>query len=114
MIAADFAVLSFGVTAYEAAACALPAIHVCLTEDHALSSSAMARAGMAVSLGLAANVETVRLAEAIGEMLANEVGRGAMSACARSLVDGRGTERIARVIAAGRLSRRPSADSAPR
>jgi spore coat polysaccharide biosynthesis protein SpsF len=100
MIAADLAVLAFGVTAYEAAASALPAVHLCLTEDHALSSSAMARAGMAVSLGLAANVETVRLAEVIGEMLANEVGRGAMGACARSLVDGRGTARIAEVIAA--------------
>ena len=100
MLAADLAVLSFGVTAYEAAACALPALHLCLTDDHALSSSAFAQAGLAVSLGLAKDVEKARLAEAVGAMLADRAGRNAMGARARRLVDGNGAARISDVIAA--------------
>lgn len=102
MLAADFAVLSFGVTAYEAAACALPAVHLCLTDDHALSSSAMEEAGIAVSLGLAEAVEEARLVEAVEVLLADNAGRGAMGTRARSLVDGGGLLRIASVITAGR------------
>jgi spore coat polysaccharide biosynthesis protein SpsF len=102
MLAADLAVLSFGVTAYEAAACALPAVHLCLTDDHALSSSAFAQAGIAVSLGRAEDVEEARLVEVVEGMLADNAGRGAMGARARSLVDGEGLARIARVIAARR------------
>jgi spore coat polysaccharide biosynthesis predicted glycosyltransferase SpsG len=102
MLAADLAVLSFGVTAYEAAACALPAVHLCLTEDHALSSSVFAQAGLAVSLGRADQVEEARLAEVVGSMLADHAGRRAMGARARDLVDGAGTARIAAVLAAGR------------
>jgi spore coat polysaccharide biosynthesis protein SpsF len=102
MLAADLAVLSFGVTAYEAAACALPAVHLCLTDDHALSSSAMAQAGIAMSLGRAEDVEEARLVEAIEGMLADNAGRGAMGARARSLVDGKGAARIAMVITARR------------
>lgn len=102
MLTADLAVLSFGVTAYEAAACALPAVHLCLTDDHALSSSSFAQAGLAVSLGRAEDVEGARLVEAIEGILADNAGRGAMGARARSLVDGQGLARIARVITARR------------
>jgi len=102
MLAADLAVLSFGVTAYEAAACALPAVHVCLTDDHALSSSAFVEAGLAVSLGLAEDLREARLAEAVEGMLADPERPRAMGARARSVVDGRGAVRIAEVIATRR------------
>ena len=102
MLEADLAVLSFGVTAYEAAACSLPAVHLCLTDDHALSSSAFADAGIAVSLGRADQVEETGLAEGVESMLADHVGRTAMGARARRLVDGKGAARIAEVLAAGR------------
>jgi spore coat polysaccharide biosynthesis protein SpsF len=102
MLAADLAVLSFGVTAYEAAACALPAVHLCLTDDHALSSSVFPQAGVAVSLGLAEDVEEARLVEVVEGMLADHEGRGAMGVRARCLVDGNGAARIAEVIATRR------------
>jgi spore coat polysaccharide biosynthesis protein SpsF len=102
MLAADLAVLSFGVTAYEAAACALPALHVSLTEDHALSSSAFVEAGLAVSLGLAEDLREARLAEAVEGMLADPERMRVMGSRARSLVDGRGAARIAEVIATRR------------
>lgn len=98
MLAADMAVLSFGVTAYEAAACALPAIHLCLTPDHAIAASAMDQAGIAVSLGLAGDVADADAAEAIESMLADAAGRAAMGARARGLVDGNGAARIADVL----------------
>jgi len=99
MLDADLGVLSFGVTAYEAAACALPAAHVCITEDHALSSSVFADADIAVSLGLAGDVQETRLAEAIDELLAESTRLRAMGRRARNLVDGGGATRIAEVIA---------------
>ena len=51
--AADVALCAFGVTAYELAAYGVPALYLCLTEDHALSASAFEHAGMGLSLGLA-------------------------------------------------------------
>ncbi len=98
MLEADLGVLSFGVTAYEAAACALPAIHLCLTEDHARSSSAFAGAGIAISLGRAAEVDETRLAEVVEATLADATSREAIGARARRLVDGAGAARIAEVI----------------
>lgn len=102
MLAADLAILSFGVTAYEAAACALPAVHLCLTDDHALSSAAFEQSGLAVSLGRADQIDPMRLAEAVGAMLNDPARRDAMGARARRLVDGNGAARIADVINAGR------------
>jgi spore coat polysaccharide biosynthesis protein SpsF len=103
MVAADLGVLSFGVTAYEAAACALPAVHLCLTDDHALSSSAFVEAGLAVSLGLAEAVPEARVAEVVDELLADTERRRLMGEQARRLVDGKGAGRIAEVIAARRF-----------
>jgi spore coat polysaccharide biosynthesis protein SpsF len=100
MVAADLAVLSFGVTAYEAAACALPAVHLCLTDEHARSSSAFVEAGLAVSLGLAEAVPEARVAEVVDELLADAERCRRMGERARRLVDGKGAARVAEVIAA--------------
>src|SRR5262249_41254623 len=50
---ADLALAAFGVTAYELASFGVPALYLCLTEDHAQSASAFEYAGMGISLGLA-------------------------------------------------------------
>lgn len=101
MARADLAVASFGVTAYELAAAGVPAIHLCLTEDHAESASAFAGAGMAVSLGAAGRVTEEALAGEISRLLADGTARRAMAARARQRVDGRGAGRIAQAIANG-------------
>ena len=98
MIASDLGVLSFGVTAYEAAACGLPAVHLSLTEDHALSSSAFGDAGIAVPLGLAEDVTIEALSQAVSRLLADADRRNVMSSEARGLVDGAGTSRVAAVL----------------
>ena len=48
---ADVAICAFGVTAYELAACGIPAIYLGLTQDHVLSASAFADAGMGTQSG---------------------------------------------------------------
>ena len=58
MAQSDFAVASFGVTAYKLAAMGVPAIYMCLTEDHAKSASVFVEKGMAVSLGVFTHVNT--------------------------------------------------------
>jgi spore coat polysaccharide biosynthesis protein SpsF len=95
MLAADLGLISFGMTAYEAAACALPAVHLSLSADHAMSSSAFAKAGVAVSLGEGANVTEEAIAAAVEALIADAGKRATMGRDARKLVDGRGAERTA-------------------
>jgi spore coat polysaccharide biosynthesis protein SpsF len=98
MSRADLAVGSFGVTAYELAAAGVPAIYLCLTQDHAESATAPVREGVAVSLGTYEVVTVEALAEVASHLLNDNVAREGMSMRASGLVDGRGVERIARAI----------------
>jgi spore coat polysaccharide biosynthesis protein SpsF len=107
MAQADLAVCSFGMTSYELAAMGVPAVCVCLTEDHAQSASALVAAGMCISAGINGEDTEIRLATAVKGLLADKNARAQMSARARELVDGRGASRIAEVLvstAAGRIA----------
>ena len=107
MAQADLAVCSFGMTSYELAAMGVPAVCVCLTEDHAESASGLVAAGMAISVGVDDQDTETRLAAAVEGLLVDKNARGQMSARARELVDGRGAWRIAEVLvstAAGRIA----------
>ncbi len=95
---ADLAVASFGVTAYELAACGVPAVHLCLTKDHAVSASALVRERMAVSVGVHRRVSVEALSMAVRGLLTNARLRRSMSARCRRNVDGQGAERIARIV----------------
>ena len=101
MMDATLAVASFGVTAYELAATATPAILLCLTDDHARSASVFHARGAAISLGVYTGTERQPLADAIRILLADQARRAAMSDAGRSFIDGRGAGRVAdRIIAA--------------
>jgi spore coat polysaccharide biosynthesis protein SpsF len=76
----------------------VPALYLCLTEDHALSASAFERAGMGVSLGLGAEVKEATIAQAVSDLLADPARRRAMGAAGRMNIDGRGAARIAAQI----------------
>lgn len=95
MARVDLAVASFGVTAYELAAIGVPAIHLCLSPDHAESSAAFAEAGLAVNLGVYSQVTTEAMAEVICRLLHDQPRRAEMSARARRHVDGLGAARVA-------------------
>ena len=100
MARSDLGVVSFGVTSYELAAMGVPAIHLCLTEDHAESSSGFVEAGIAVSLGLHSDVTVDTLAQSVLSLLENDESRAQMAVQASALVDGQGASRIADRVSA--------------
>ena len=101
MQASRIAVASFGVTAYELAACGVPAVHLCLTGDHARSSSAFDLEGIAHTLGVFGQVAPQQVADAVMRLMGNAGRRTTIAAHARTLIDGRGAKRVAALIAAG-------------
>ena len=92
---ADVALCAFGVTAYELAACGVPAIYLGLTDDHAQSASAFADAGMGISLGVAAHVSDADIAATVQWLLNKPAARREMRNAGLSLMDGQGAARIA-------------------
>lgn len=95
MLGADLAVASFGVTAYELAATATPAVYLCYTEDHARSASGLEGHCAAVSLGVHTGQEEARVAETVAALLADRDRRDAMGRAGRALIDGKGAARVA-------------------
>jgi spore coat polysaccharide biosynthesis protein SpsF len=91
----DVALAAFGVTAYELAAYGVPAIYLCLTEDHALSASAFEQAGMGVSLGLAGRADASDIARTAWTLLSDATRRREMRAAGLMTIDGEGAARIA-------------------
>jgi UDP-N-acetylglucosamine:LPS N-acetylglucosamine transferase len=101
MRASRLAVASFGVTAYELAACGVPAVHLCLTADHARSSSAFEQAQIAERLSVFSHIRPQQVAEAVGGLLGDASRRTEMAARARALIDGRGAQRVAALVVSG-------------
>jgi spore coat polysaccharide biosynthesis protein SpsF len=100
MRASRIAVVSFGVSAYELAACGVPAAHLCMTDDHARSSSAFEKAGIALTAGVFGRVQPEHLADAVSRLMSDASRRTAMGERARQLVDGRGAARATDEIVA--------------
>ena len=103
---ADLALAAFGVTAYELAACGVPALYLCLTPDHAESASAFERAGVGISLGVAEHLKHEEIARAVWSLLANPTRRREMRAAGLTTIDGEGASRIAADIALALAGRR--------
>jgi spore coat polysaccharide biosynthesis protein SpsF len=97
---ADVALCAFGVTAYELAACGIPALYLGLTQDHASSASAFAQAGMGISLGVAAKVSDDEILRSVERLLNNSAARRDMRKQGLALLDGQGAARIAADLAA--------------
>jgi spore coat polysaccharide biosynthesis protein SpsF len=96
---ADMALCAFGVTAYELAACGVPALYLGLTEDHAASAAAFAEAGMGLSLGVADKVSDAEIARAVQWLLQKPAARREMRSTGLALLDGQGAARIAADLA---------------
>jgi len=98
MSKSNLAVASFGATAYELAAMGVPAIYLCLTEDHAESASAFVEEGMAISLGVFTHVNTKMIAKGISNVLNNKSLLSKLADNAKKHIDGQGVTRISRLI----------------
>ena len=97
---ADLALISFGVTAYEMAALGVPALYLALSMDHARSASAFCQAGM----GDIVAPDPKSITSALGKLILDGERRHAMSKIGRTLIDGKGAERIAAELAADSAS----------
>lgn len=97
MAEVDFAVASFGITAYELAAMHVPAIHVCLSEDHVQSAQIFQESGMATCLGLAECLTEEKIANSIKQVLFEDIPHKKFHHWSEKL-DGRGAARIAQLI----------------
>ena len=103
MAGSTLAVSLFGGTAYELAAVGVPALLIGLDVDHARSAADLDKAGAAIFLGVAGDLNDGALTRAIGDLAADSNRRTKMSKTAQALIDGRGALRIAEcLIAAGR------------
>ncbi|MEW5895426.1 MAG: UDP-2,4-diacetamido-2,4,6-trideoxy-beta-L-altropyranose hydrolase [Candidatus Omnitrophota bacterium] len=97
MYESDLAIASFGVTAYELAAMGVPALYLCLTEDHHESASIFVKGGVAVSQRFTPATKSV-LADTVKNFMSDILHHSRMSRLAREKVDGKGVERVARLI----------------
>jgi spore coat polysaccharide biosynthesis protein SpsF len=97
---ADVALCAFGVTAYELAACGIPALYLGLTDDHTASASAFADAGMGISLGTIDKVEDAEVLRMVQWLLNKPAARREMRNAGLSLMDGQGAARIASDLSA--------------
>ncbi len=103
---ADFALAAFGVTAYELASFGIPALYLCLTNDHAQSASAFEYAGMGISLGLAEQATDERIAKSVWTLLGDSARRREMRAAGLMTIDGEGAARIATDLSRALAERR--------
>ncbi|WP_320173190.1 acylneuraminate cytidylyltransferase [Maridesulfovibrio sp.] len=95
MLQADAAIASFGMTAYELAACGVPQLLLCLSEDHARSASALHASGAAVSLGKYDRISDRKLALELQNFISDQNSLESMAAKAAGLGIGQGAVNIA-------------------
>lgn len=98
MAGANLAVASFGVTAYELASMGVPAIHLCLTEDHAESASIFHEEMVAFCLGQIDEVTNDMLVKEIKRILTDNALRTNMSKRMQKLISGNGAYLITQKI----------------
>jgi spore coat polysaccharide biosynthesis protein SpsF len=111
-VAADLALISFGVTAYELAAMGVPALYLAISDDHALSASSFEKAGMGAVLGLGRVLRPDDVARGIWKLLLDPDRRRDMRAAGLTTVDGRAGERIAADLAQALAETRASGRAA--
>ncbi|WP_432738061.1 PseG/SpsG family protein [Maridesulfovibrio sp. FT414] len=98
MCDSDLAVASFGMTAYELAACGIPQLLLCISEDHARSASALHQAGAAISLGKFNRVSPDEISKVLGRAINDRELRRKMSDRAAKLNIGNGASNIGAII----------------
>jgi spore coat polysaccharide biosynthesis protein SpsF len=97
--AADLAVVTFGVTAYELGALGVPALYLTISDDHAMSASSFEKAGMGATIGLGRMLRPDDIAKATWKLLRDEDRRREMRLAGLHMIDGRAGERIAADLA---------------
>lgn len=95
----DLAIVAFGVSAFEIASAAVPAVHLCLTDAHNTGASLFAAADMSVNLGVHDAVTPDQIARAVDTLITDKPRLRSMGSIAGKRVDGLGARRISDLIA---------------
>ena len=95
--AADIALVSFGVTAYELAALGVPAIYLPISPDHVRSATVFEKAGLGIAMP--ENFSAPMIGATLQELIENPGRREAMRQAGPKLLDGQGAVRIAADLA---------------
>jgi spore coat polysaccharide biosynthesis protein SpsF len=98
MAESDLAIASFGVTAYELAAVGVPAIYVCLTEDHAEAARSLVAEHAAISMGHYQKMTPEALPRVLNLAFREDCLTIMLGGAARC-IDGLAAKRIATIIA---------------
>jgi len=108
MATADLFIGAAGGTTWERAALGLPSLCVSVADNQRAAAEAMARAGMHLYLGDAGQVDVPALRQAIVLLLGNQALRQSFAERSRTLVDGRGAQRVAVALLGEQLALRPA------
>lgn len=95
---ADLSVIGGGLTALEAACAGTPALIVCEVNHQVETAAALEQEGAAVNLGLGVQASHEKISGKVAVLLSGRQERFALSRAGKRLVDGRGTERVARIL----------------
>lgn len=94
----DLAVVAFGVSAYELAACQIPSLYVCLTPDHLESATAFEAEGLGRVIGLTDGLTADALSAHVRNALTAYADPMSWMHRVPASVDTRGASRIAATI----------------
>jgi len=94
----DMAVISGGMTTFEAAALGLPTLMICLADNQRENIKAWSRLGVSVDLGDSSRLAKADFIQCFLSLVKDKSRRTEMSRCGRKIVDGRGAKRVAEQI----------------
>ena len=95
---ADLAITAGGLSAYEALCAGTPLLAASIDEFQQVTVTNLARAGACIDLGPAGLLQTGQIAGVLSGLEADPALRHDLSLRGRQIVDGRGAERVARLI----------------
>jgi UDP-2,4-diacetamido-2,4,6-trideoxy-beta-L-altropyranose hydrolase len=96
---ADLAVISGGLTKYEAAICGLPSIALSQNSTEAQFTDEFAKIGSLEHLGLGAQIESSHLTQQLIKLGLDDARRRRMSEAGKALMDNKGSDRVAQALA---------------
>ena len=96
---ADLAILAGGVTVWEALSLGVPVIGIAVADNQVPAAEALSRDGLWHFLGQVEEIGAAQVSDAIERLRADSGERRRLSAAGQALVDGRGAERVADVLA---------------
>lgn len=95
---ADLAITAGGLTMFELACVGTPSLVVCAEPFEVETAARLEKAGAVLNLGFGGSLDYTRLPESVDALAEDAEMRSTMSRCGKQLVDGKGCERIVRLI----------------